>query len=356
MDVSASVSPRELDLQNDSTYHDLALANYYGFNEDTAFDYESGSESSSESDNDDSKDPEDDEEVEKSAIATSCDASISSVNFPMLTTETIIADDVIPIAVACKENPQQLANLSVPVASRDPNKRRMEEDLVTRISNDLGPEHMSGLFRILKGGHEEEEADEVEEMEVDLSSLDEATLVEVYQYVESCCMQTMASILAAEQRERAALEKQKQCSAERTPELSCDPSSSSSLSSSPSPSHPSSHPVSPRSRRSSHSCHSNRKRNGVVSSLSHHDSTVTELQDALWNVVASAAHHPYKPRRKRSNTSAGRRSQETQMQIQQTARSLNSEETLVLCAVKHDLQGNEMEMGEDDAEIDIVGI
>ncbi|KAF9155844.1 hypothetical protein DFQ26_009596 [Actinomortierella ambigua] len=42
------------------------------------------------------------------------------------------------------------------------NKRRMDEQLDTRVSNDLGPEHMAGLFKILKGGAgDEDDEDEL---------------------------------------------------------------------------------------------------------------------------------------------------------------------------------------------------
>ncbi|KAF9156165.1 hypothetical protein DFQ26_009450, partial [Actinomortierella ambigua] len=48
----------------------------------------------------------------------------------------------------------------------DSNKHRLEEQLAARISNDLGPEHMVGLFTILKGGAGEEDKEEDEDEEV----------------------------------------------------------------------------------------------------------------------------------------------------------------------------------------------
>ncbi|KAF9939730.1 hypothetical protein BGZ67_008962 [Mortierella alpina] len=86
--------------------------------------------------------------------------------------------------------------------AEDPNKHRMEEPLVARISNDLGSEHLAGLFEILKDSGGQSALDEDEEMEVDLPSLDETTLVEAYQYVETCSMQPLGSILATEKQRR----------------------------------------------------------------------------------------------------------------------------------------------------------
>ncbi|KAF9982292.1 hypothetical protein BGZ75_006330, partial [Mortierella antarctica] len=53
--------------------------------------------------------------------------------------------------------------------AEDPNKRRMEEAFVERISNDLGSEHMAGLFKSLKGSGGQSALDEDEDMEVDLT-------------------------------------------------------------------------------------------------------------------------------------------------------------------------------------------
>ena len=194
-----------------------------------------------------------------------------------------------PFAAAPALAPMQKQQQQQP-AGDEPNKRRMEEALVARISNDLGPEHMAGLFEILKGSSGQSAMDDDEEMEVDLSSLDETTLVEVYQYVETCCMQTLGSILAAEERKRIAVEKEAMeqrmaACMDRTPELSPSHSSSSC---SPSPPHPSSCGSSNNNRRryaaSSTAC---------ASYYDRHD--VEEQAQALW----MASQHKYK--RKRGN-------------------------------------------------------
>lgn len=236
-----SVSPLDLSFPMNNNYQDLALANLYGFTEQDVQDDEdrisdSGSDLS-EADSDLSSDEDEDEEMEVSY--QSKDVEMEMVKEP----EPLVAPRAKP-------------------TTEDANKRRMEEALVTRISNDLGDEHMAGLFRILKGSDEDDNEDD--EMEVDLSCLDESTLVQVYQYVETCCMQTMGSILAAEEErkrrereqeqlrireqqareaEEAAHQERQRMYAARTPELS--PSYSSGSSSSPSPPHPSSTPPPP---------------------------------------------------------------------------------------------------------------
>ncbi|KAF9272149.1 hypothetical protein BGZ88_005135, partial [Linnemannia elongata] len=318
----------------------LTLANLYGFTDPTT-----GSDSSSDSEVDeDASDDSDLDEIAKVATApTAVDAQ---------STAPIVQQPMAPVPAAIKRE--------------DPNKRRMEEALVARINNDLGPEHMAGLFKILKGSSDQDvENDEDEEMEVDLSSLDETTLVQVYQYVETCCMQTMRSILAAEERERAAVaaaaeaeaaERQRQrYYAERTPELS--PSHSSASSSSPSPPHPSSGSVT-KSRRGTY----NKKRNPVQStSLAMYQAADDLEQDALWT-----AGHASKARRRRAtlgsstgvgggSTDKGRRIQKDMVQQQQLMmqQQQSMEHVVVLRATAAD-DDDEMEFGED-AEIDVVG-
>ncbi|KAG0251860.1 hypothetical protein DFQ27_008482 [Actinomortierella ambigua] len=51
------------------------------------------------------------------------------------------------------------------------NKRRMEEQLDTWISNDLGPEYMACLFKILKGGAGDEDDEDEDEYPWGLSSI-----------------------------------------------------------------------------------------------------------------------------------------------------------------------------------------
>ncbi|KAF9387269.1 hypothetical protein CPB97_002737 [Podila verticillata] len=233
-----SVSPLELSFPMNNNYQDLALANLYGFAEQDVQDDEdrfsdSGSDLS-EADSDLSSDEDEDEEMEVSN--QSKDVEMEMVKEPL---ELLV------------ESPRAKPT------TEDANKRRMEEALVARISNDLGDEHMAGLFRILKGSDDDDNEDD--EMEVDLSCLDESTLVQVYQYVETCCMQTVGSILAAEEErerrereqeqlrireqqareaEETAYQERQRLYAARTPELS--PSYSSGSSSSPSPPYPSS--------------------------------------------------------------------------------------------------------------------
>ncbi|KAI1316206.1 hypothetical protein EDD11_010316 [Mortierella claussenii] len=415
---SGAISPRDLELDiRQSTYEDLALANLYGFTEgSSAFDssLESCSDSGSDSDgslgesNSESEVISDDEdevikETKKAAVVmteTPIVNAIVTAATPSseLTARVMIASDAPSISLpAADENHRQLQlqqlQQSEKMRPEDPNKRRMEEVLAARISNDLGPEHMSGLFLILKGGASSDSAqqdqdDEDEEMEVDLSCLDETTLVEVYQYVEACCMQTMGSILAAERAselvalaaaaESARMEavakrqqRRRRYSTERTPELSYASSSSSSSSS---PAHPSSQPASPSSksrRRRSHSTVGNRKRSTGRDSV---PTTATIIaaamvdseHDALYNSTAAAGvplHHPYKTSRKRSNATTSRRAQKdvsvnVQMQIQQHPEMpmihMESvapiESALILRATDQ-----EKDLGED-TEIDIVGI
>ncbi|KAG0371546.1 hypothetical protein BGX24_001525 [Mortierella sp. AD032] len=338
-------------------YQDLALANLYGFTDPTM-----GSDSGSDSEVDeDASDDSDDDEMTKGAAA--------SMSVPMPAAQVHSAAPVV--------HRQQPIAPATPAKREDPNKRRMEEALVARINNDLGPEHMAGLFKILNGSDVEE--DEDEEMEVDLSCLDETTLVQVYQYVESCCMQTMGSILAAEERERVAIaaakaaaaaaaaaaeaaaeaeamEKERQrYYAERTPELS--PGHSSASSSSPSPPHPSSG-SSTKGRRANYT----KKRSGVQSnSIAMYQAADDIEQDALWT-----AGHASKSRRKRATqgssvgvggggTDKGRRIQKDTTQIQQYQQPQHPlENVVVLRATASADDDDEMEYGED-AEIDIIG-
>ncbi|KAG0217588.1 hypothetical protein BGX33_010105 [Mortierella sp. NVP41] len=355
---SSAVSPMDLTMSSVDMYQDLALANLYGFTEPTTG---SDSGSDSEQDEDGSDDSDQDETVNRAA---------TPVTAPMPIVET---QPTTPV-VQCQ---QPMA----PVAAKrdDPNKRRMEEALVARINNDLGPEHMAGLFKILKGSSGQDAGeDEDEEMEVDLSSLDETTLVEVYHYVETCCMQTMRSIWAAEERERVAIaaakaaaaaaaaqaqaeaeamERQRQrYYAERTPELS--PGHSSASSSSPSPPHPSSG-SSTKGRRSNGY---NKKRSPVQSTPVAPYQVADDLeQDALWT-----AGHPTKSKRKRAShggstgvggggTDKGRRIQRDLVHQQQHfLHQQQSMETVVVLRATAADDDDEMEYGED-AEIDVVG-
>jgi len=376
--ATASVSPLELTMANTSAYdQDLALANLYGFNEcstGTDSESESGSEESDISSDEDGEDDGEDIGIETDSGM----AKVVGKTDAESTLAMAILEDVDPIDIAAQQqtNPDIPPTAIVPVSTpEDPNKRRMEEVLAARISNDLGPEHMAGLFKILKAStDEQDECDDDDEVEVDLSRLDETTLVQVYQYVEACCMQTMGSILAAEKRERAAQAaaaaaaeaKSIRRTHQRTPELS--PSHSYSSSSSPSP------PASS-SKSGRRSGNGQKKRQGN----SYHDPAVTlhrrhqeaddieqMAQNSTWN-----SGHPYKARRKRSNTvgssTSGRKtqkdhsSQQQQQQYpqQQTSTYLDhssgagAAEAVVLRAAEQNME--EMECGED-AEIDVVGI
>ncbi|KAF9961804.1 hypothetical protein BGZ72_001720 [Mortierella alpina] len=363
---ASSVSPLDLSMSTISTYQDLALANLYGFTEPSAAsESDSGSDSEDEEDEDDEDEDEDQEnftgdKTEQVAMETAIEPTTAQL--PVPSTEEMAVDS--------ETSQQAVASVSKP---EDPNKRRMEEALVARISNDLGPEHMAGLFEILKGsnGHANGD-DEDEEMEVDLSCLDETTLVQVYQYVETCCMQTMGSILAEERKrtamataavEKAVLESRRsQLYVERTPELS--PGHTSGSSSSPSPPHPSSVPSSPtKGRRRSNS--GNKKRSPGHSPYPAPFQPADDIeQDALWT-----AGHPSKSRRKRSGsnsaatvggggTGKGRRIPKDQyheiMQQQSQQQGTVAAEAVILCtAAAVDEVG--AEFGEED-EIDVVGI
>ncbi|KAG0239626.1 hypothetical protein B0O80DRAFT_528078 [Mortierella sp. GBAus27b] len=252
--LATSVSPLELTMPSSvrtsgDNDQELALANLYGFTDHDAEPSDgnlgsdlSDAESSPDSDDDQAGDSEDDSNI--------CNDELASIGRNLSkTTNTVAEKNGCPDHNLENGATVVLDKYSEPMASSkvhchpkalDLNKRHMEEDLAARISSDLGPEHMPGLFKILKrsSGHSSGDDEEDEEMEVDLSRLDETTLVELHHYVEACCMQTVGTILAAEERERRralAQERERQCQ-QRTPDLSpCQ-----SISSSPSPSYPSS--------------------------------------------------------------------------------------------------------------------
>ncbi|KAF9970977.1 hypothetical protein BGZ73_006151 [Actinomortierella ambigua] len=258
-----AVSPLDLALRA-NTYQDLALANLYGF---TEADHTS---SDSQQESDDLEEEDEDEEGEDEEGSDDDGAKQIAQLQDRQFQEDLNTAMAMSLAEASVEpshrgsspaTTEPMTLVARPMLVReDSNKRRMEEQLAARISNDLGPEHMAGLFKILKGGaaDEEEDEDEDEEVEFDLSSLDETKLVELYQYVESCCIQTMGTILAAHQdRERAAAAEKARLAREeedrkaaaaaaaaaayqealmrRTPELSYSPTSPSSPNNSPSP-------------------------------------------------------------------------------------------------------------------------
>ncbi|KAG0296940.1 hypothetical protein BGZ96_008129 [Linnemannia gamsii] len=200
------VSPRDLQMPlSHGAYEDLALADFYGFTEqdDTCiFDSDSGSDLSdvdSLSDDDDEDDDENDDDDDNTDDVTM--NNTNNYDLAPVSESVIELEDATNTLALSAANVPEFATQQTRVAKEDPNKRRMEEALVARINNDLGPEHMSGLFTILRGGDAEDD-DEDEELEVDLSRLDETTLVQLYQYVETCCMQTLGSILAAEKEEQ----------------------------------------------------------------------------------------------------------------------------------------------------------
>ncbi|KAF9089068.1 hypothetical protein BGX29_012244 [Mortierella sp. GBA35] len=377
MASSTVVSPRDLEMPfSHDAFEDLALADFYGFTErdDTGiFDTDSGSDLSdadsfSDDDDDDESDDDDDddeieEEVEELTINKNDDLA------PVSESVVELEDATNTLALSVVDVPE-FAVQQTRIVTEDPNKRRMEEALVARINNDLGSEHMAGLFKILRGG-EAEDDDEDDELEVDLSRLDETTLVELYQYVETCCMQTLGSILAAEkeeqerkkkeaaaatlaaarkaQQEQEALEYARALEMRTTPELS--PSrSSSSPSVSPSPPHH-------QSSYSATECgSSNNKKRSATNSTSctykYERNDVEKQAEALW------MNSQHKSKRKRMNnnspvcmggggTGKGQRikksmmEQEEQQQLQQLQQQQLQDED---CE----------EIGEDD-EIDIVG-
>ncbi|KAG0022922.1 hypothetical protein BGZ80_010837 [Entomortierella chlamydospora] len=377
--MAPSVSPQELAISSmptDYNYEDLALANFYGFTEHDSVvsDSDLGSDlsevdssSDEEDDDDESEDEEEEDEIEVLAKAHDqicpkqtgpteqnvVDVVESAAGQGHLSVEDL--DVAISMSLTTKDSresvaPQQQQEQEQRPRTESPNKRFMEETLVARINNDLGPEHMAGLFKILKGtvGQDDNDEDEDEEMEVDLSRLDEATLVELYQYVETCCMQTIKSIFTAKEQEckraATAAAKAQQESLERaryletrTPELSPSHSYSSA---SPSPPHPSFSSYNLNGCGSSN----NKKRTATTSTLGtnyYERSGVEERTEALW----MAAQHKSKRKRMINNSPAcmggggtgkGRRIQKSFEQVQED-------------------QDEDMEIGEDD-EIDVVGI
>ncbi|KAG0030822.1 hypothetical protein BGZ82_007283 [Podila clonocystis] len=338
-----SVSPLDLTFPlNQSNYQDLALANLYGFTEPEDVmqdDFSDSGSDLSEADSDLSSD-DDDEEMEE-VPEKAKDIQMEMAKEPLV------------IEALVQETPRAKAT------TKDANKRRMEEALAARISNDLGDEHMPGLFKILKSSDDEDD----DEMEVDLSCLDESTLVQVYQYVETCCMQTVGSILAEEERKRQeraieqarmeqareqaeekAYQERQRLYAARTPELS--PSYSSGSSSSPSPPHPSSTPPPVRSR-----TNSNKRRSAASSECTIYREHSDVEQDSLWMGTQ------VKSKRKRSDnnsavcmggggTGKGRRIQKlnTFVSSQPMFQAVNGSED------------EEMEEYGEDDEIDVVGI
>ncbi|KAF9310179.1 hypothetical protein BG003_008851 [Podila horticola] len=328
--TAPSVSPSELSLPvplpDTNNYQDLALASLYGFTEPSNGLAGSDSEMDDdcESSDDDEEDSDEDAELQAALLATVKEASFLERSRELTSTlpETVeeVEDVVAPISV-------------VP---EDPNKRRMEEALVARISNDLGPEHMSGLFKILKGTEQEDE-DEDEEMEVDLSRLDETTLVQVYQYVETCCMQTMGSILA-EERERAQEEENERKYHERTPELTSGHSSSSV---SPSPPHPSSKGRSINRKRASPSPYDVELEQDNLSWTHTNTNKNKRKRSATNNGAASTA----------SMGLGGGATKKGRRTTKEDRQTFSIQEPIVLHVHRYD----EEEIGEDD-EIDVVGI
>ncbi|KAF9572732.1 hypothetical protein EC968_009547 [Mortierella alpina] len=305
--MAPSVSPLDLAMPAmPASFHmeqDLALAHLYGFTDQLhPYSSDSGSDSGSDlSDAESSSDEHDDESDDDEQNQTLQDASrlaedeaMDTYNAMQKETEINLCPDSHNVAHAAapllEPMPDQKQKLQQEIVAEDPNKRRMEEALVARISNDLGPEHMAGLFEILKASGGQSSLNEHEEMVVDLSSLDETTLVEVYLYVEMCCMQTLGSILAAEERKRIAVEKEAMeqraaACTDRTPGLSPSHSMSSC---SPSPPHPTSCGSGSNNRR--------RYATSSTSCASYYDRHEVEGQaQALW----MASQH--KAKRKRGN-------------------------------------------------------
>ncbi|KAF9305888.1 hypothetical protein BGZ74_008451 [Mortierella antarctica] len=327
--IAPSVSPSELSLPaplpDTNNYQDLALASLYGFTEPSndLAGSDSEMEEDGESSDDDEEDSDEDAELQAALLATAKEASL-------LERSRVLAS-IVPETV---EEVEKVA--PIPVVPEDPNKRRMEEALVARISNDLGPEHMSGLFKILKGTDQEDD-DEDEEMEVDLSRLDETTLVQVYQYVETCCMQTMGSILA-EERERAQEEENDRKYHERTPELTSGHSSSSV---SPSPPHPSSKGRSTNRKRASPSPYEAVLEQDNLP-LTHTNSNKNKRKrSAINNGAASTA----------SMGLGGGATKKGRRTAKEDRQTFSIQEPIVLHVHRYD----EEEIGEDD-EIDVVGI
>ncbi|KAG0027475.1 hypothetical protein BGZ82_008962 [Podila clonocystis] len=326
--TAPSVSPSELSLPvplpDTNNYHDLALASLYGFTEPSndLAGSDSEMEEDLESSDDDEEDSDEDAELQAALLATAKEASLLERSRELTSTVPETVEEVEEVA-------------PIPIVPEDPNKRRMEEALVARISNDLGPEHMSGLFKILKGTDQEDE-DEDEEMEVDLSRLDETTLVQVYQYVETCCMQTMGTILA-EERERAQEEENGRKYHERTPELTSGHSSSSV---SPSPPHPSSKSGSANRKRATSSPYEVELEQDNLS-WTHTNTNKNKRKRAINNGATSTA----------SMGLGGGATKKGRRTAKEDRQTFSIQEPIVLHVHRYD----EEEIGEDD-EIDVVGI
>ncbi|KAG0338031.1 hypothetical protein BG004_007390 [Podila humilis] len=410
-DAPTSVSPLDLSFPiNHNNYQDLALANLYGFTEQdddlNSLDLSDSGSDLSEVDSDLSSDGEEnenenedmdmnmdqDEDRENEISEQAKTQQQESRDNPAKSQQpslVSIASDLVPVPAAHEATVAAAASrVAKPVNSiEDVNKRRMEEALVSRIGNDLGPEHMAGLFRILKGMDDNDsDNDEDDEMEVDLSCLDESTLVQVYQYVEACAMQTVGSIVHAAEKERererqeqeqeqlrirlelesaaeegAYLERER-LYATRTPELS--PSYSTGSSNSPSPPHPSSFSCSsssssvppPPVRSGSNS--NNKRRSAAVSSgcTVYREHSDVE-QESLWMGTQ------VKSKRKRNDnnsavcmggggTSKGRRIQKLNLTV-----SPHHHQGMGMKMMESSVGSDDEEMeeyGEDD-EIDVVG-
>lgn len=329
--AAPSVSPSELSLPplpDTNNYQDLALASLYGFTEPSN-DLASDSEADEDSASDDDEDSDEDAELQAALLATAKEVSLLERSRELTSTIPETVEEIAEVEEVEEVHP-------IPVAPEDPNKRRMEEALVARISNDLGPEHMSGLFKILKGTDQEDE-DEDEEMEVDLSRLDETTLVQVYQYVETCCMQTMGSILA-EERERAQEEESERRYQERTPELTSGHSSSSV---SPSPPHPSSKGRSTNRKRASPSPYEAEHEDNLAWTHTHTNKNKRKRGNAINNGATSTA----------SMTLGGGATKKGRRTAKEDRQAFSIQEPIVLHVHRYD----EEEIGEDD-EIDVVGI
>ncbi|KAG0338593.1 hypothetical protein BG004_007162 [Podila humilis] len=388
---ASSVSPSELSLpahlpSDTDNYQDLALASLYGFTEPENDLVSSGSDSEMDDDDEEEENMEDvdssddgDEEdsdennadLQAALLATAKEAAHLEQQLQQQQQQRTSDNSYVLNTETTGEPHEDFQVTETRVCREDPNKRRMEEALVARISNDLGPEHMAGLFQILKGSSDIQEEEEEEEMEVDLSRLDETTLVQVYQYVESCCMQTMRSIMAAEEREIAAATAaaaadttsqenesgKKQRFLERTPDLElCFSGSSSSSSSSVSPSPP--HPSSSSSKgRGAYS-----KKRPASPSLESRNDPEIEQDSQVWTHINNGT----TGKRKRGNgvvntgaattaslnvgggaTKKGRRTAKDERQAM-----IQVQEPIVLHVHRY---GEEAEMDEDD-EIDVVGI
>ncbi|KAK3806678.1 MAG: hypothetical protein J3Q66DRAFT_358212 [Benniella sp.] len=354
------VAPFELTIPSmDSThynYQDFALANLYGFTEKDVEPSDShlGSDlSAAELDTDyDNKYVDMDEETaenvdDKGKVLASGDRDMTDQTGLL----EVNLNAAVEMSMGSSELHQIYPTHPTQTMTEAPNKRHMEEELAMRIGSDLGPEHMAGLFEILKrsssqsvvsgNAHDDDDNNDDDnnddEVQVDLSRFDETTLVELYHYVEMCCMQTVRSILNAEERERkralteAKAEKEameRQC---WTPELSPSHSTASS-SSSPSPPYPSS-PVHEYSSGNNWG-HSTSALTACTTFYEH--SGVEEQVEARW---MTAQHRPKRKRASKNDptcmggggTSKGRRKQRS-----------------------FEMGRDDTNMGEDD-EIDIVG-